>query len=148
MCAGPRLLKIKRQRSSTFTLLLISKSYWFDKPRFVNEGNCYLLHPRLRLGHHPTPQLRKQSELFLAPLSGTLELQQGESHTLNHFTLFLYCLLYFLFSLFFLLQNFKTQKKISLIFILVLFIFYLVAMIPPKFGMKDVKVGSGGCCWK
>ena len=38
VCAGPRLLKIKRQRSSTFTLLLISKSYWFDNPRFVKRG--------------------------------------------------------------------------------------------------------------
>ena len=38
VCAGPRLLKIKRQRSSTFTLLLISKSYWFDKPRFYKRG--------------------------------------------------------------------------------------------------------------
>ena len=36
--AGPRLLKVKRQRSSTFTSLLISKSYWFDKTRFVKRG--------------------------------------------------------------------------------------------------------------
>ena len=44
VCAGPRLLKVKRQRSSKFTSLLISKSYWFDKPRFVKRGktatNC------------------------------------------------------------------------------------------------------------
>ena len=38
VCAGPHLLKVKRQRSSTFTSLLISKSYWFDKPRFLNWG--------------------------------------------------------------------------------------------------------------
>ena len=38
MCAGPRLLKIKRQRFSTFTLLLISRSYWFDKSQFVKRG--------------------------------------------------------------------------------------------------------------
>ena len=31
-------MKVKRQRSSTFTSLLISKSYWFDKPRFVKRG--------------------------------------------------------------------------------------------------------------
>ena len=36
--AGPHLLKVKRQRSSTLTLLLISMSYWFDKPRFINRG--------------------------------------------------------------------------------------------------------------
>ena len=38
----PRLLKNKRQRSSTFTLLLILKSYWFDKPWFINEGKLLL----------------------------------------------------------------------------------------------------------
>ena len=42
VCAGPRQLKVKRHRSSTFTSLLISKSYWFDKPRFVNEGKMLL----------------------------------------------------------------------------------------------------------
>ena len=51
--------------------------------------------------------LHQQSSSFLAPLPGTLELQQGESHTLNHFTL----LVLFLVSLFCLLQNFKTQKN-------------------------------------
>ena len=35
VCAGPRLLKVKHQ---TFTSLLISKSYWFDKPQFFNWG--------------------------------------------------------------------------------------------------------------
>ena len=38
VCAGPRLLKVKCQRSSTFTSFFISKSYWFDKPRFFNWG--------------------------------------------------------------------------------------------------------------
>ena len=33
---------VKRQRLSTFTSLLISKFYWFDKPRFVNEGKLLL----------------------------------------------------------------------------------------------------------
>ena len=42
VCAGPRLLKIKRQRSSAFTLLFISRSYWFDKPRFDIEGKLLL----------------------------------------------------------------------------------------------------------
>ena len=54
-----------RRRSSArglsrFTSLLISKSYWFE-PRFVYEGNCCLLHHRLRLGNHPT--------LLLLPLA-------------------------------------------------------------------------------
>ena len=43
VCAGPRLLKVKHQRSSTFTSLLISKSSWFDKPRFNNWGKILLL---------------------------------------------------------------------------------------------------------
>ena len=135
---------IKCQRFSTFTLLLISKSYWFDKPRFVNGGKLLLTTSSLRLGHNRTlsstptssfsgavardrtkatqedlspPTLPVLANIhnraaFLAPLPGTFELQQGESHTLNHFTLFLSCLLYFSFSLFFLLQNFKTQKKL------------------------------------
>ena len=62
----------------------------------------------------------------------------------NHFTLFLSCLVYFLFCLFTCLKNLKPEK-ISVVFILVLpsFIFCLVAMFPPKFGMKRVKLGSG-----
>ena len=112
VCAGPCLLKVKRQRSSTFTSLLISKSYWFDKPWFVNRGKfAAIYNSAFAWG---TTQLHQQStsSLFVAPLPGTLELHQGESHTLNHFTLFLSCLLYFSFSLFFLLQKFKTPKKI------------------------------------
>ena len=132
-------MKVKHNRSSTSILLLISKSYWFAKPRFVNEGKLLLATSTPSLGAQPnaavnyainsflapllgnTLKLHKkiiprqlfhhQSSSFLAPLPGTLELQQGESHTLNHFTLFLSCLLYFSFSLFFLLQNFKTQKN-------------------------------------
>ena len=50
---GPRLLKVKRQRSSTFTSLLISKFYWFDKPRFVNEGKLLLATSTPSLGAPP-----------------------------------------------------------------------------------------------
>ena len=53
VCAGPRLLKIKRQRSSTFTLLLILRSYWFDKPRFVIEGKQLLATSTPSLGAPP-----------------------------------------------------------------------------------------------
>ena len=52
--------------------------------------------------------------------------QQGESHTLNHFTLFLSCLIYFSFSLFLLLQNFKTPNKISVVFIPVLLFYFII----------------------
>ena len=47
-------MKIKRQRFSTFTLLLISKSYWFDKPWFVNEGKLLLTTSTPCLVHNPT----------------------------------------------------------------------------------------------
>ena len=72
---------------------------------------------------------------------GILEQQQGESHTLNHITLFLSCLFYLLLAYFSCYKILKPQK-ISLIFISVLFIFYLVAMFPPNFGTKDDKVGT------
>ena len=84
---------------------------------------------------------KAEASSFLAPSLGTLELQQGESHTLNPFTLFLSCLLYFSFSLFSCFKILKP-KKISVIFIPVLFISYLAIMFSPKFGMKDVKVAS------
>ena len=47
------VLMIKRQRSSTFTLLLISRSYWFDKPRFVIEGKLLLVTSTPLLGAPP-----------------------------------------------------------------------------------------------
>ena len=102
--------------------------------------NFYLLHPRIRLGHHPTPSTTPSSS-FLAPLPRTLDLHQGESHTLNLFSLFLSCLVYLLLCLFTCL---KKTKIISVVFILVLlsFIFCLVVMFPPKFGKKDISVGS------
>ena len=53
VCAGPRLLKIKSQRFSTFTLLLISRSYWFDKPRFVIQGKLLLATSTPSLGAPP-----------------------------------------------------------------------------------------------
>ena len=70
--------------------------------------------PALKLHKKISPRQLRQclSSSFLAPLPWTLELQQGESHTLNLFTMFLFCLLYFSFSLFSCFQNFKTQKKL------------------------------------
>ena len=63
----------------------------------------------LSWGHHPTINLR--SSLFLAPLPGTLELQQGESHTLNLFTLF--CLACFVSRLvYFPVSKFQNPKKL------------------------------------
>ena len=53
VCAVPCLLKIKRQRSSTFTLLLMSMSYWYDKPRFVYEGKLLLTTSTPSLGAQP-----------------------------------------------------------------------------------------------
>ena len=47
------MLKIKRQRSSPFTLLLISRSYWFDKPRFVIEEKLLLATSTPSLGAPP-----------------------------------------------------------------------------------------------
>ena len=46
-------MTVKRQRSSRFTSLLISKSYWFDKPRFVNEGKLLLTTSPPSLGALP-----------------------------------------------------------------------------------------------
>ena len=46
-------VKIKRQRSSTFTLLLISRSYWFDKHRFVIERKLLLAVIPSSLGSPP-----------------------------------------------------------------------------------------------
>ena len=53
VCAGPRLLKVKCQRSSTFTSLLILKSYWFYKPWFINEGKLLLATSTPSLGAPP-----------------------------------------------------------------------------------------------
>ena len=46
-------MKIKCQRSSTFTFLSISRSYWFDKPRFVIEGKLLLTTSTPSLGAPP-----------------------------------------------------------------------------------------------
>ena len=69
MCAGPRLLKIKCQISSTFNLLLISKSYWFDKPRFVNEGKLLLATSPPLLGAPPNSSSSNQA-IFLRHCRG------------------------------------------------------------------------------
>ena len=56
-------MKIKRQKFSTFTLLLISKSYWFDKSQFIKlRENYCLLHPRLKLGAPPNQQTSNPRE--------------------------------------------------------------------------------------
>ena len=132
--------------------MLISKSYWFDKPRFVKQGktatSCnsafawgttqlFSIHHqavfwrRCRgLKKHSVPSTTLSTS-FVAPLPGTLKLQQGESYTLNLFTLFLSCFLYFSFSLFSCFKILKP-KKISIVFIFVLLVclvIYLLSMV-------------------
>ena len=67
VCAGPRLLKVKRQRSSTFTLLLISRSYWFDKSWFVIEGKLLLATSTPSLGAPPN-----SSSVAIKPFSAAV----------------------------------------------------------------------------
>ena len=131
MCAGPCLLKIKHQRSSTFTLLLISKSYWFDKSRFVNKGKLLLSTSTPSLGHNPTlpsPIIKQFSGAVAGDFGATA---RGVSYSQSLYFVFVLLVL-FLVSLFFLLQNFKTQKKFSVVFIFVLLVclvIYLLLMV-------------------
>ena len=86
MCAGPRLLKIKRQRSSTFTLLLISRSYWFDKPRFIIEGKLMLATSTPSLGAPPN----SSSVAIIRPFGITISIIIT-SYLLVYFILEHYC---------------------------------------------------------
>ena len=72
VCAGPCLLKIKHQRSSTFTLLLISRSYWFDKPWFVIEGKLLLATSTPSLGAQPNAAITDRHQFFWHHFWGTL----------------------------------------------------------------------------
>ena len=69
---------------------------------------------------------------FLAPLSGSQKLQQGEFHTSNLITLFLSCLVYFYFILFDF--NYQKHKKIEFLHLayfglLLCLVLYLLSMV-------------------
>ena len=68
VCAGLRLLKVSLSTKD----LRHSPRCWFQSPTgsinlcSLNEGNCYLLHPRLCLGQYPT--LCQHQSYPLSPL--------------------------------------------------------------------------------
>ena len=94
VCAGPRLLKVKRQRSSTFTSLLISKSYWFDKPRFVNEGKLLLTTSTHSVGAQPNSTIYANQAVLWRRCRGSWTYSKG-SLTLS-ITLLCFCLACFI----------------------------------------------------
>ena len=73
-------MKIKHQRSSTFTLLFISRSYWFDKPRFVIEGKLLLATSTPSLGAPPNSSL-VAIKLFSGAVAGDLATARGVSYS-------------------------------------------------------------------
>ena len=115
-------------------------SYWSIKPRFHKlRETCCCAHHTFLLGFtNYAPQSSSTQcpgSTFLAPLlyirernqalfwrrcRGERSLLQGESLALNLFILFLFCL--FCFILFCLLCFIKNPKKISLLFIVVIFV--------------------------
>ena len=95
VCTGPRLLKIKRQRSSTFTSLLISKSYWFDKPRFFIEGKLLLATSPPSLGGTTQLFISSNQALFWRRCRGSWSYRKGR--LILSITLLCFCLACFIY---------------------------------------------------
>ena len=100
LCADPRLLTIKHQRSSVFTLLLISRSYWFDKSRFIIEGKLLLAISTPSLGAPPNSSSVAISDAHDADV---MMMQKGKQEKSNlgknpgHYNLFHYIINRFVF---------------------------------------------------
>ena len=103
-------MKIKRRRSSTFTLLLISRSYWFDKTQFVIEGKLLLATSPPSLGALPNSS-SVAIKLFSGAVTGDLEATARVVSYSQSLYFVVILLALFLVSVFFLLQNFKTPKN-------------------------------------
>src|SRR4051794_33105893 len=103
-------------------------SYWSIKPWFYYKGKtCCCAHHTFSLGVPNSATLINSAQRFSGAVAhikifwrccrGERSLLQGESHTLNLFTLLLFFAFLFLFVAFY-----QKSKKISLVFIVVIFI--------------------------
>ena len=71
-----------RVTALTFTLFLISMSYWFDKPRFVIEGKLLLATSMTLLGAPPDSSSVATKATFSGAVAGDLgATTRGVSHS-------------------------------------------------------------------